>query len=126
MDDAPMTRMRAYYSLIPDITVPEQRGTVSGGVQLLGGIALIAYYVVGSEIWDAHQAATIYMVAAVVFFAALITVGFVREPAAFEEASSGGGGVLPYGKGLAEETNAVKYPIRSACSRTRLFRRMSR
>jgi MFS family permease len=98
-----------YYSLIPDLAPPEQRGTVSGGVQLLGGIGLIAYFVVGSETWDAHRTATIYMVAAVALFSALVTIGLVREPAAIERAPSGGGGVLSHLRGLAEEANAMKF-----------------
>jgi MFS family permease len=100
-----------YYSLIPDLAPPEQRGTVSGAVQLLGGIGLIAYFVVGSEIWDAHQNATIYMVAAVALISALVTIGFLREPAATEEAPSGGDGVLSHLRELAEEENAMKFLI---------------
>jgi len=100
-----------YLSLLPDITPPEQRGTVSGAMNLVGSIGLISYFVIGSKVWEHNPANAFYMVALVSFGAVLFTISMIREPDAPQENTAavvGGKGPLQYLKSIAEETSAMR------------------
>jgi MFS-type transporter involved in bile tolerance (Atg22 family) len=72
--------MAPYWSLLPDTTPVDQRATASGVMNLLGGIGVIAYFLVGSRIWDANSTIVFYIVAVVSLGSVLTTVAVVREP----------------------------------------------
>ncbi|MBI4832777.1 MAG: MFS transporter, partial [Candidatus Lindowbacteria bacterium] len=98
-----------YLSLLPDVTPAHQRSTASGVMYLMGGIGLASYFIVGSAIWEEHTVAVFYMVAAVSFGAAFVTIAFVREPGRTQCESSEGTRLLEYLRSVARETNVLKY-----------------
>lgn len=98
-----------YLSLLPDITPPRQRSTVSGAMNLLGSIGLISYFVIGSIIWEKNPANAFYMVALVSFGTILLAMALIREPVATQDDVKGGAGLLHYLKSIAQETNALKF-----------------
>lgn len=105
-----------YLSLLPDITPPEQRSTASGAMNFCGSIGLISYFVIGSRIWDTNPTAVFYMVAAISFVAVLTAIILIREPEApqertWETSDPSRSGPLSYLKGIADETNAMKFFI---------------
>ncbi len=96
-------------SLLPDITPPRQRSTVSGVVHLLGSFGLIAFFLIGSRIWDEHRAAVFYMVAFVSFGAVLIPLFCIKEPVVSPNEVAAKTNPLEYLKGVAKETNVMKF-----------------
>ena len=105
-----------YLSLLPDITPPEQRGTASGAMNLLGSLGLISFFVISyftekSNVWENNPAGAFYMVGIVAFVAALVPILTIREP---EVPQGDGGGAqgkspLEYLKGIAKETSAMRF-----------------
>ena len=97
-------------SLLPDITPPEQRSTVSGVVHLLGSVGLITSFAIGSGIWDKHPTAVFHLVALIAFGSMLFPIALVREPEV-ERGNPSKRSLNPvsYLRSIAKETNAVKF-----------------
>jgi MFS family permease len=98
-----------YLSLLPDITPPEQRGTASGVMNLLGSVGLISCFSVSSAIWDRHPTAVFNLVAFASFAAMLLAIGLIREPDVAQGESSETPNPLAYLRSVLAETNALKF-----------------
>jgi Na+/melibiose symporter-like transporter len=98
-----------YLSLLPDITPPEQRGSASGVMNLVGSLGLISYFIIGRVIWSTHPNLAFYLVAVVAFAAAFITISILREPVVPFEEPSAGGGPFAYIKGVTSESSAMRF-----------------
>ncbi len=98
-----------YLSLLPDVTPPEQRGTASGMMNLVGSFGLITSFVAGGIVWKMDPTNWFYIVALVLFFSAFITISLIREPDAPQEEPTGGGGPIDYLKSIANETSAMRF-----------------
>ena len=104
-----------YMSLLPDTVPQEQRGTASGIMNMFGSIGLIAYYIVGTAIWDTHRTMVFSIVALVPLSVMFLTLALIKEERTPEEKpAEGGGSPLAYLKGLAEEKNAMIFFIGQA------------
>lgn len=102
--------MAPYWALLPDITPPEQRGTASGVMNFLGGIGLIAYFLISSRIWDTNPVAVFYMVAFVALCSVFIAVAVIREPqAGFEAPGAGPANAWVYLKSVLKEKNVLRF-----------------
>jgi len=105
-----------YLSLLPDITPPQQRGTASGTMNLLGSVGLIFYFLIGSQIWDANPTAVFVTVALVTYGFSLIAIFLIKEPAILQtevEKTNGlsGAKIFEYIKGIIAESNVLKFFI---------------
>jgi len=69
------------------------------------------YFAVGSMIWDKRPTVAFWMVAILSFGLMLIPLTLIREPAVPKEKPSAGGNPLAYLRGLARETNVLKFLI---------------
>lgn len=94
------------FTLLPDTVPEEQRSTASGVVHLLASIGLIAYFLLGTAIWDIHRTGVFSTVAILSFVFMLLTIVFVREPEVPLEKPTEEGSPLSYLQGLAKERNA--------------------
>jgi MFS family permease len=98
-----------YLSLLPDLTPPDQRGTASGIMNLVGGLGLIACFVIGEIVWKTNPANFFYIVAAVSFASVLAATSLIREPDAPPAEPGSKGSPLDYLKGIAEESSAMRF-----------------
>ena len=98
-----------YLSLLGDITPPEQRGTASAVMNLIGVFGLIAYFIIGAIIWEKHPTATFRMVGIVHFGLLLLAITLLKEPQAPLKKSSESVGPIGYLKSVMEETNVLKF-----------------
>jgi MFS family permease len=98
-----------YLSLLPDLTPPQQRSTVSGVMNLIGSIGLISYFVISSIIWEGHPRAVFTMVGLVAIGCALVPIAFIREPTAALERPPSMTGPLAYLRGVVRETNVMRF-----------------
>lgn len=103
-----------YVSLLPDITPPPQRSTASGVMNLFGSIGLIAYFFIGSQIWDSNPTIVFYMVAFTIFGFMLTAILLIKEPVVQitkgqEATGSLKSKIYKYLQGIVEETNVLKF-----------------
>lgn len=104
-----------YMSLLPDVTPPEQRGTASGVMNLLGSIGLIMYFIVGLGIWDKNPIPVFYIVAVVSFAATMVTIVLVKEHTIADEGTPGTFDFVTHLKATSKETEAMKFLAASFC-----------
>jgi MFS family permease len=102
-----------YYSLLPDVTPAEQRGTASGVMNLLGTFGIIAYFAVSAVLWEVHPQIVFALVAAVAFVAVLVPVTFIREPAAAPPPA--GVSLRAHLRSVRRETPILMYFVASSC-----------
>ena len=98
-----------YMSLLPDVTPPEQRSTASGVMNLLGSIGLIAYFLIGSGMWDKHPLTVFGIVAIVSFVPSLITISFIKEPEAPKREGASGIDLIEHIGSVVKETHAMRF-----------------
>jgi len=67
-----------YMAFLPDMVPPEQRSTASGVMNLLGSVGLIAYYILGTAVWDTHRTAVFYTVGLLPFALMLLTIALIK------------------------------------------------
>jgi MFS family permease len=97
------------FSLLPDVTPPEQRSTVSGVVHLMGSFGLIVFFILSSFIWDAHPGAVFRMAALVTFGAMMTVVLLIREPVLLNQRPKRTLNPMGYLGSIVRETQAMKY-----------------
>jgi MFS family permease len=102
-----------YYSLLPDVTPAEQRGTALGVMNLLGSLGIIGYFGVSAALWEKHQYVVFTLVAAVLVGALLAPVAFIREPAAAPPPTKGG--LRAHLRSVRGETPVLMYFAVSSC-----------
>jgi MFS family permease len=107
------TAQTPYYSLLPDVTPPEQRGTASGVMNLLGSFGIIGYFAVSAALWEAHPRLVFALVAAVGLAVVLVPVAFIREPAAAPPPASAG--LRAHLRSVRRETPVLMYFVASSC-----------
>lgn len=101
--------MTPYWSLVPDITPPQQRSAVSGVMSLLGSLGLTVFYYLSSQLWDAHPNGVFYLVATVSLGTVLAALRFLREPTGPYEPAPKRAGTLKYLKSVTQEANALMF-----------------
>jgi maltose/moltooligosaccharide transporter len=102
-----------YLSLLPDITPPNQRGTASGMMNLFGSIGLIAFFIIGSQIWDIYPNGVFYIVAFVSFIFSITAILILKKHDVADDGAESSGpadkiGIFGYLKGIIQETNVLK------------------
>jgi len=102
-----------YYSLLPDVTPAEQRGTASGVMNLLGSVGIIAYFAGSAALWEAHPRVVLALVALVAVGAVLVPVTFIREPAAVPPPA--GAGIRAHLRSVRRQTPVLTYFAASSC-----------
>jgi MFS family permease len=102
-----------YYSLLPDVTPPEQRGTASGVMNLLGSLGIIGYFVVSAALWEAHPHVVFALVAAVGVAVVLVPVTLIREPTAAPPPA--GAGLRAHLRSVRRETPVLMYFVATSC-----------
>ena len=102
-----------YYSLLPDVTPAEQRGTAIGVMNLLGSLGIIGYFAVSAALWGAHPEVVFALVAAVGVGAVLVPVAFIRERAAAPPPA--GAGLRAHLRSVRRETPVLMYFAVSSC-----------
>jgi len=102
-----------YYSLLPDVTPVEQRGTASGVMNLLGSFGIIAYFAVSAALWEAHPQVVFALVAAAAVGTVLVPVTFIRAPAAAPPPA--GAGLRAHLRSVRREAPVLTYFVASSC-----------
>jgi MFS family permease len=98
-----------YMSLLPDLTPPEQRGTTSGVMNLVGSLGLIACFALSTALWEDHPRLVFRLVALAFFGSVFAAIVLLREPAAPQQRLPERASPLHYLKSIAAETSAVRY-----------------
>jgi MFS family permease len=103
------TAETTFLALLPDITPTEQRSTATGVMNLVGGVGLIACFVVGAVFWDDHPR-LVFVIAALGCFLFLSTaVALIEEPKAVQESAPGAVGPRAYLRSVTREVNVMKF-----------------
>ncbi|MHB0923487.1 MAG: SLC45 family MFS transporter [Bellilinea sp.] len=71
-------------ALMPDITPSKYRSQANGIINFMGGVGAIIAFLYGADLYDLNPAYPFWMGSALVIFAALMVLIFVREPKEFE------------------------------------------
>jgi MFS family permease len=98
-----------FLALLPDITPSEQRSTATGVMNLVGGVGLIACFVVGAVFWDEHPRLVFIIAALGCFIFMSIAVMLIEEPKALHESTPTAVGPMAYLRSVAKETNVLKF-----------------
>ncbi len=103
------TAETTYLALLPDITPTEQRSTATGVMNLVGGIGLIACFVVGAVFWDDHPRLVFAIAALGCFLFMSLAVALIKEPVALHENAPTAVGLMAYLRSVATEVNVMKF-----------------
>jgi MFS family permease len=98
-----------FLALLPDITPSEQRSTATGVMNLVGGVGLIACFVVGAVFWDEHPRLVFIIAALGCFIFMSIAVMLIEEPKALHESTPAAVGPMAYLRSVAKEVNVLKF-----------------
>lgn len=109
------TAETTFLALLPDITPPEQRSTATGVMNLVGGVGLIACFVVGSVFWDEHPRLVFTVVAFGCFVFMAIAATLIKEPVALRESTPAAAGPMAYLRSVVRETNVMKFLAAQFC-----------
>lgn len=71
-------------ALMPDITPSKYRSQANGIINFMGGVGAIIAFLYGADLYDLNPAYPFWLGSALVIFAALMVLIFVREPKEFE------------------------------------------
>jgi MFS family permease len=103
------TAETTFLALLPDITPTEQRSTATGVMNLVGGVGLIACFVVGAVFWDDHPR-LVFLIAALGCFSFMsLAVTLIKEPVALHESAPTAVGLRAYLRSVAKEANVMKF-----------------
>lgn len=106
-----------YAALLPDITPPDQRGSASGAMHFAFYGAMIVYFIMGAEIWEAHPTDTFYIVAFTYLCALSFTTALIREPRGADPGGEPQGGTarkigaMAHLREILKETEAMKFLV---------------
>ena len=103
------TAETTFLALLPDITPTEQRSTATGVMNLVGGIGLIACFVVGAVFWDDHPRLVFVIAALGCFIFMSIAVALIEEPKAAHENAPTAVGLRAYLESVTREVNVMKF-----------------
>jgi MFS family permease len=103
------TAETTFLALLPDITPTEQRSTATGVMNLVGGVGLIACFVVGAVFWDDHPRLVFVIAALGCFVFMSIAVVLIEEPRAVPESAPGAVGLRAYLRSVTKEVNVMKF-----------------
>jgi MFS family permease len=98
-----------YLALLPDITPSEQRSTATGVMNLVGGVGLIACFVVGVLLWEKHPRLVFTIVALSCFVFMSIAVALITEPKTPHQTAPAAVGPIAYLRSVARETNVLRF-----------------
>jgi MFS family permease len=98
-----------FLALLPDITPREQRSTATGVMNLVGGIGLIACFVVGAVFWDDHPRLVFIIAALGCFIFMSIAVALIEEPRGPRENTPSAVGPMAYLRSVVKETNVLRF-----------------
>lgn len=105
------TAETTYLALLPDIAPPEQRSTATGVMNLVGGVGLIACFVVSSLLWEQNARLVFGIVAISCFLFMSIATALIEERAVLPESTPAAGGAIAYLRSVARETNVLKFLV---------------
>jgi MFS family permease len=103
------TAETTFLALLPDITPTEQRSTATGVMNLVGGVGLIACFVVGAVFWDDHPRLVFVIAALGCFVFMSISVALIEEPKAAQESAPSAVGLRAYLRSVTREVNVMKF-----------------
>ena len=98
-----------FLALLPDVTPSEQRSTATGVMNLVGGVGLIACFVVGALFWDEHPRLVFIIAALGCFIFMSIAVALIEEPKAMHESTPTAVGPMAYLRSVAKEGNVLRF-----------------
>jgi len=85
------TVMGPYFALLPDLTPPEQRGTASGLMFLMGGLGVLSFMFLGARSWDVSpRLPFLWAVGGIVVSVAVLMAGTRELPPQAPSIRSGG------------------------------------
>lgn len=70
-------------ALMPDVTPPKYRSQANGVINFMGGLGALLAFFAGKPLYDRHYGLPFLTGAALMLFAQLLVVAFVREPAEY-------------------------------------------